>query len=56
MIWFGLLKPGDWLLAALALIACGVSFPLVWHGGSGEKAIVRRGGEVFAELDLSRCI
>ncbi len=54
MAWLGLFKPGDWLFAALALIGCVAAFPLAWHGGGGEKAIVRRGGEVFAELDLAR--
>ena len=54
MRWLVLLKPGDWLLAFLGLTFCAVSFPLAWHGGAAEKALVKRGGEVFAELDLSR--
>ena len=31
-----------------------VSFPLAWQAGVAEKAVVKRGGELFAELDLSR--
>jgi len=52
--WIGLLKPGDWLMMLLGLAVCGVSFPLAWQAGVAEKAIVRRGGEVFSELDLAR--
>ena len=54
MNWLALVRPGDWLVALLALIACGAAFPLAWHGGSADKAVVRRNGEVFAELDLAR--
>ena len=54
MAWLSLLKPGDWLLGLFALTFCGVSFPLLWHSGVGEKAIIRLRGEVFAELDLAR--
>ena len=54
MHWLALFKPGDWLIAMLGVIACAVSFPLVWQGGPAEKAVIKRGGEVFAELDLSR--
>ena len=54
MNWLALVRPGDWLVAGLALFACGTAFPLMWHGGIADKAVVRRGGEVFAELDLGR--
>ncbi|WP_153110360.1 NusG domain II-containing protein [Propionivibrio limicola] len=54
MHWLSLLKPGDWLLAVLGLALCILSFPLAWHGGSAEKVVVKKSGEVFAELDLSR--
>lgn len=54
MSWRAHLLPGDWLIAALALGVCVAAFPLAWQAGVAEKAIVRRGGEVFAELDLSR--
>ncbi|MDR0441567.1 MAG: NusG domain II-containing protein [Candidatus Accumulibacter sp.] len=54
MSWLSLPRPGDWLTAICGAILCAVSFPLVWQGGGAEKAIVRRGGDVFAELDLAR--
>jgi hypothetical protein len=54
MPWIALFKPGDWLVAALALAFCTISFPLAWQAGIAEKAVVKRGGEVFAELDLAR--
>ncbi len=54
MRWFSLLRPGDWLLAVFGAVLCAASFPLIWRGGAAEKAVVRRGGEVFAELNLSR--
>ncbi|MDR1935600.1 MAG: NusG domain II-containing protein [Candidatus Accumulibacter sp.] len=49
-----LLRPGDWLVMTCGAIVCAVSFPLAWRAGPAEKAIVRRGGEPFAELELSR--
>ena len=54
MRWLDLLRPGDWLLAGLGLAVCAASFPFAWQAGRPEKAVVRRGGEVFAELDLAR--
>jgi hypothetical protein len=52
--WLSLLRPGDWVVAGLAAAAVAASFPLVWQGGIAEKAVVRRDGQVVAELDLSR--
>ncbi len=52
--WLALLRPGDWLLCLLALGLCVLSFPWAWHGGQAEKAVIRRAGEVFAELPLAR--
>jgi hypothetical protein len=49
-----LLRPGDYLVAICGALLCAVSFSLAWREGRAEKAIVRRGGEVFAELDLAR--
>lgn len=54
MLWLALLKPGDWLIVALGVAVCALAFPLAWQAGVAEKAIVRRGGDVFSELDLSR--
>ena len=54
MRWWTLFRPGDWLLTALGAIVCVASFPLAWQGGFAEKAVVKCGGALFAELDLSR--
>jgi hypothetical protein len=54
MPWLSLLRSGDWLIVLLGLLFCAASIPLVWQGGMAEKAVIKRGGEVFAELDLSR--
>ena len=54
MRWLAFFRPGDWLVAALGLVFCVLSFPLAWQAGVAEKAVIKRGGEVFAELDLSR--
>jgi hypothetical protein len=51
--WLPLLRPGDWLVACVALALVGTSFPLLWHGGPAEKAIVKRDGTVVAELPLN---
>ena len=47
-------KPGDCLVAALGLGVCAASFPLAWQAGIADKAVIRRGGELFTEIDLSR--
>lgn len=52
--WLSLLRPGDWIVAGVGALAVAASFPLVWQGGIADKAVVRRDGEVVAELDLSR--
>ena len=53
-LWLSLLRPGDWMVAGLSALAVAASFPLIWQGGVAEKAVVRRDGEIVAELDLSR--
>ena len=54
MRWLALFRPGDWLVAILGMTFCVASFPLAWQGGAAEKAVIKRGGDVFAELDLAR--
>ena len=51
--WLPLLRPGDWLVAGMALAAVALSFSLFWHGGPAEKAVVKRDGTVVAELPLN---
>lgn len=51
--WLPLVRPGDWLvLAGGAAVAVG-SVLLLWRGGVPDKAVVRAGGTVYAELPLS---
>ncbi len=52
MRWLSLVRPGDWLVVILGVSICVLSYSLVWQDGAAEKVIVKRGGEVFAELDL----
>ena len=51
--WWPLLRPGDWLVALAAAAAVGASFPLLWRGGPADKAVVKRDGQVVAELPLN---
>lgn len=51
--WAGLLRPGDWLVVALAALLVGISFPLLWAGGPPERAVVRVAGKVVAEFPLT---
>jgi hypothetical protein len=52
--WLAFFRPGDWLIVALGFSVCALSFPLAWQAGVAEKVLIKRGGAVFAELDLSR--
>ncbi|KON81842.1 NusG domain II-containing protein [Azoarcus sp. PA01] len=52
--WLALLRPGDFATLAGALAVCVVSALLLWRGGAPDKAIVRAGGAVFAELSLAQ--
>jgi hypothetical protein len=52
--WLSLVRPGDWVVVGVSALAVAVSFPLVWQGGAAEKAVVKRDGQVVAELDLAR--
>lgn len=51
--WLSLMRPGDWLMLALALVFCGASVRVLWQAGTPDKAVVRAGGQVFAEASLS---
>lgn len=51
--WLGHLRPGDILVVMLAAILTGSLFPLFWHGGAAERAVIRADGKVFAEVDLA---
>lgn len=46
------LRPGDWLLVAVAAAAVGLSLPALWQGGFAERAIIRQDGRIVADVDL----
>jgi hypothetical protein len=51
--WLTFVRPGDWLVAGVAGLAVAVSFPLLWHGGQADRAVIRVDGRVFAEYPLN---
>ncbi|MDR0702041.1 MAG: NusG domain II-containing protein [Azoarcus sp.] len=52
--WLGLLRPGDYAVVAAGIALCVYAGFSLWRGGAPEGLIVRAGGEIFAEADLSR--
>jgi hypothetical protein len=52
--WRELLRPGDWGVLLLGLALCVYAGLELWRGGAPEAAVVRAGGQVFAEIDLTR--
>lgn len=50
--WLVLVRPGDWLVSAIAAAAVAVSFPLLWRGGQADRAVIRVDGRIFAEYPL----
>ena len=51
--WRTLLKPGDWVLLVVAGALVAMSYPLLWRGGTADRAIVKRDGQVVTELALN---
>lgn len=51
--WRGLLLPGDYLVAGMAVAVCVLSAALLWQGGAPDRVVIRAGGEVFATLPLN---
>lgn len=51
--WAAHLKAGDVLVLGAALLVCVLSAISLWKGGRPDKAIIKSGGKVFAEVDLS---
>ncbi|NMG75836.1 NusG domain II-containing protein [Aromatoleum diolicum] len=52
--WIALLRPGDYVMLLGAVVVCVLSALALWRGGAPDKAVVRAGGKVFAEVPLSR--
>lgn len=51
--WRRLLRPGDWIVLAIAAALVAASFPLLWRGGAADRAVVTRDGRVVTELALN---
>ena len=52
--WLRYLRAGDLFVLAAAAAACVASFVLLWRGEQPDRAIVRAGGQIVAELPLDR--
>ncbi|MGE5493145.1 MAG: NusG domain II-containing protein [Actinomycetota bacterium] len=52
MSWLSLLRPGDWLLMLAGGALVGATVPMLWQGGFADRAIIRKDGQVFAQVDL----
>ncbi|MCB1916760.1 MAG: NusG domain II-containing protein [Rhodocyclaceae bacterium] len=52
--WLRHLRVGDVLTLAVAAAGCVASFALMWRGEAPDRAIVRAGGRIVAELPLDR--
>jgi hypothetical protein len=50
--WLAFVRPGDWLVSAIAASVVAVSFPLLWRGGQADHAVIRVDGRIFAEYPL----
>lgn len=48
-----LIKPGDWLVLLGAMLLTAWLFASLWQGHAADKAVVRSGGKVVAELNLA---
>ena len=51
--WRTLLKLGDRVLLLVAGVLVATSYPLLWRGGTADRAIVKRDGQVVTELALN---
>ena len=52
--WRALLRPGDYLVLALAMLFCTGSALMLWRGGQPDRVVVRAGGQIVAERPLGR--
>ena len=49
-----LFRIGDWLVILLAMVFVGFLFAEMGHAGRAQKVLIRKGGEIFAEVSLFR--
>ena len=52
--WYALLRPGDFVMLLAAVAVCVLSALALWRGGAPDKAVVRAGGQVYAQVGLTR--
>lgn len=50
---FRLFKPGDWLVLLAGMFITAWLFAALWQGYAADKAVVRSGGKIVAELSLA---
>lgn len=48
------MRPGDWAVIFVAALAVAWLFAALWQGGPARRAVIRSGGQVFAEVPLDR--
>ncbi len=48
------IKPGDWLTLILGCVCVTLITLELWDGELADKAIIRSGGKIFREVELSR--
>lgn len=51
--WKSLVLPGDWLVILCSTALVAAAYPLLWQGGRAESAVVRKDGQLVAELPLT---
>ncbi|WP_243632429.1 NusG domain II-containing protein [Parazoarcus communis] len=52
--WRELVRPGDWLIVLAGFAVCIYAALHLWSAGAPDGAVVRAGGRVVAEVDLTR--
>jgi len=48
-----LIKPGDWLVLILCGAIAAALLPLAFKAGAADRAVVKRAGQIIAELPLT---
>jgi hypothetical protein len=51
--WLAYVRHGDWLVFFASVLAVAALFPLFWSGTHADRAIIRRDGELVAEVALT---
>lgn len=51
--WLGYIKPGDWITMLGGFAGVAILFPLFWSGAHADRAIIRRDGDLIAEVALT---